>query len=120
MQLYDTPSSEIADVCRSHWPGKTSIILPSTKSPTWIRRDNHSVAYRIPDHPELQQLIAATGPLIAPSANPEGEEPAMNVEQALAYFGDTVDVYVDGGEVTDNTPSQLLVVDSDGEVKRLR
>lgn len=120
IQLYDTPSPAIAEVCRSHWPGKTSIILPSTKAPEWIRRENHSVAYRIPDHPELQQLIAATGPLIAPSANHEDAVPATSVAQAVEYFGDAVDIYVDGGQVTDNTPSQLLRVDVDGKVERLR
>lgn len=119
-QLFDVVDDEVLSICRSYWPGKTTIILPSREAPVWIRRDNHSVAYRLPDHPELLDVIGQVGPLIAPSANPEGETPAVNIDQAVEYFGDAVDVYVDGGEVTDNTPSQLLRIDEQGAIERLR
>lgn len=102
------------------WPGKVSVIMPSVNAPIWIRRDNNSVAYRLPANAELRDLIAKTGPLIAPSANPEGYKPAMNIDEAYDYFGDGVDAYVDGGYVLDDTPSQLLLVRDDGTVERLR
>jgi L-threonylcarbamoyladenylate synthase len=102
------------------WPGPISVILPSSHAPSWIRRDNNSVAYRMPADEGLGMLIDATGPLIAPSANPEGQSPAMNIKEAQDYFGDTVDFYIDEGEVLDPTPSQLLRINSHGEVERLR
>jgi L-threonylcarbamoyladenylate synthase len=101
------------------WPGKTSVILPSTHAPAWIVRGNASVAYRIPDDEKLRQLLRQTGPLAAPSANPEGEAPAMTVDEAKVYFGDTVDFYVDGGTVTDDSPSKLYRLQPDG-LERLR
>lgn len=119
-QVYDEPNEQAKRVIDGSWPGKISIILPSENAPEWIRRDNASVAYRLPDDVELRQLLRNVGPLVAPSANPEGEEPAMDIHQAAAYFGSGVDFYVDGGEVTDATPSQLIRVAPDGQTERLR
>ena len=110
--------AELRDVAEL-WPGKNSVILPSTVAPEWIARGNASVAYRVPDDEALRDLLAQTGPLIAPSANPEGLPPAMTIEAAKQYFGDAIDAYVDGGEVKDDTPSQLFRVTSDG-LERLR
>lgn len=101
------------------WPGKNSIILPSTKAPEWIMRGNASVAYRVPADAALRELLAKTGPLIAPSANPEGLPPAMNRAEAEGYFGDAIDLYVDGGQVTDDTPSRLFRL-TDAGLERLR
>lgn len=119
-QLFDPVSAQLQTLCSEKWPGPVSIIIPSTQAPFWIRRENNSVAYRIPDDDALVELLAQTGPLIAPSANPEGESPAMDVDEAKAYFGELVDVYIDGGRVTDTHPSQLLRVDEHGAVERLR
>jgi L-threonylcarbamoyladenylate synthase len=119
-QLYDAPDQQLRELCADKWPGPVSIIIPSKDAPKWLRRENDSIAYRLPARAELCALPAQTGPLIAPSANPEGESPAMNVEQAVAYFGDAVDVYVDGGQVESAEPSQLLRVDESGNVERLR
>lgn len=119
-QLYDKPSQLLSAALDNVWPGKVSVIIPSDKAPDWISRENRSVAYRLPDSADLQQLISQTGPLVAPSANPEGENPAMTINQAIKYFGDKVDIYVDGGTVTDTAPSQLLQVSQTGEIERLR
>lgn len=120
MQLFDSIESSISQLLDSVWPGPVSVILPSVNAPLWIRRDNNSVAYRMPDNQDLLQLLEQTGPLIAPSANPEGEIPAINIDEAKQYFGDKVDFYVDGGQVSETSPSQLLLVDNDGKVNRLR
>ncbi len=119
-QLFDEPTDTIKKMTSNVWPGKVSVIMPSVNAPVWIRRDNNSVAYRLPANAELRDLIAKTGPLIAPSANPEGHEPAMSIDEAYDYFGEGVDAYVDGGYVYDDTPSQLIVVRDDGTVERLR
>ena len=116
--LFDTYS--IDSFMDSLWPGKNTIILPAPSSPLWVSRGTNTVAYRLPDNTELQSLIQQTGPLIAPSANPEGEAPAATIEQAIAYFGEMVDFYVDSGEVTDSTPSRLLRLQTDGTMERLR
>lgn len=119
-QLFDQPDETLKAYVDSVWPGPVSIIFPSTKAPLWIRRGNDSVACRLPDDADLQNLVTATGPLIAPSANPEGQAPAMDITEAQDYFGDSVDFYVDGGRVIDASPSQLIRVHIDGTIERLR
>lgn len=119
-QLFDQADEKTTQFCQSVWPGKVSIIMPSDHAPSWIVRNNHSVAYRMPDNDELRRLIRRVGPIAAPSANPEGEAPAMTIEEARRYFGDLVDFYIDGGTVDDNTPSKLMRLTSDGSIERLR
>lgn len=118
-QLFDTYDEAITTRLQELWPGKTSVILPSSMAPMWISRGNESVAYRLPDDQNLQELLKQTGPLIAPSANPEGKPPAVTIRQAQAYFGNEVDFYVDGGTVEDDTPSKLYRLQPDG-LERLR
>ena len=111
-QLYDTFDDTVIAFLQSQWPGPKSIILPTSNAPEWIHRGTHSVAYRLPDAPELAELIRQTGPLIAPSANPEGKTPAATTQEAIGYFGDNVDIYVDSGTVPAAiAPSQLLRYD---------
>lgn len=119
-QLFDTPSDVDKTILDKHWPGKVSIILASQLAPMWIRRGNDSVAYRLPADEELRKLLEQTGPLIAPSANPQGLSPAMSVSEAVEYFGESVDFYVDEGPVEDSHPSMLLRVNENGTTERLR
>ena len=60
-------------------------------------------------------LLKETGPLVAPSANPEGEIPAKNIEEARKYFGNKVDFYIDEGKII-SEPSTLVRIDED-EIK---
>jgi L-threonylcarbamoyladenylate synthase len=119
-QLFDTISDNIANLTNEVWPGKVSVIIPSVDAPEWIRRDNQSVAYRLPDNSALRDLISLTGPLIAPSANPQGQLPAMDINTAIEYFGTSIDLYVDGGIVIDETPSRLIRVGNNGGTEQLR
>jgi L-threonylcarbamoyladenylate synthase len=99
----------------------TSVLVESPKAPSWLLRANSRIAHRIPAVDWLKEVIREVGPLIAPSANPQGKSPALSVEQATMYFGDSVDLYIDGGNVPANTaPSRLLWVHDNGEVERLR
>ena len=118
-QLFDSYDETVLSRLDELWPGKNSVILPSNAAPSWIVRDNASVAYRIPDDEALQTLLGQTGPLIAPSANPEGEPPALSIEEAKRYFGNDVDFYVDGGVIRDDTPSKLYRL-REHDLERLR
>lgn len=118
-QMFDQYDEHTVQRLNELWPDKVSIILPSSKAPEWITRGNASVVYRLPADEGLREMLAQTGPLIAPSANPESLPPAMTAQEAQIYFGDHVDIYIDGGEVSDDTPSQLYRLTSEG-MERLR
>ncbi|MBI5765819.1 L-threonylcarbamoyladenylate synthase [Candidatus Falkowbacteria bacterium] len=66
----------------------------------------------------LIKILKQTGPLVAPSANPEGLEPAKTVKQAKKYFNNQVDFYFDVGRM-ESAPSTLIkIVDDKIEVLR--
>lgn len=119
-QMFDQYDDAVMKKLKEFWPGPNSLILPSKKAPLWITRGNLSVAYRIPNDPKLVAFLEKTGPLVAPSANPEGRLPAQSIEEAVAYFDDKVDFYVDGGSAMDASPSKLFRLQEDGEWERLR
>ncbi len=104
-----------------HHEVPTSFLIDAHDAPNYLLRENKQLAYRVPVEDDLRMLLQKTGPLIAPSANPEGEQPARTVHEAINYFGDLVDVYVDGGEVpTTMPPSRIMRIYPDGSVERLR
>lgn len=119
-QMYDPLPHGMDDTIDGRWPGKNSIIVPSPSAPEWLVRGSSGVAYRIPDNALLRRLLEQTGPLIAPSANPEGEAPARSVGEAQGYFGDYVDFYVDGGVAFETNPSQLFSLTVNGDLEQLR
>lgn len=99
----------------------TSIVVPATNEPEWILRGGDSVAYRVVKNDLLKQVVETVGPVIAPSANPESKAPARNITEAKEYFGDMVDLYVDGGEVPETVhASQIVRVNKDGSIDHLR
>ncbi len=92
------------------WPGKISVILPcSLKKFEYLHRGSKTLAFRLPFKKELVNLIKQTGPLVAPSANPEGLAPAENIEQARKYFGQKVNFYLDAGK-SQSLPSTLIQI----------
>jgi L-threonylcarbamoyladenylate synthase len=94
----------------SVWPGKVSVILPCTKkSLTYLHRGTESIAFRMVGmrNKNLYALIESVGPLVAPSANPQGLPPAKNRREARAYFGERVDGYVCTG-IREGLPSTTV------------
>jgi len=82
---------------KTYWPGPVSIILEcNDPSFEYLHRDTDSLAFRMPAKPEVQEILKFTGPLVAPSANPEGMPPAHDIAAARNYFGDSVDFYSEG------------------------
>jgi L-threonylcarbamoyladenylate synthase len=80
-----------------YWPGALTLICAAPSSPAWLHQGLKTLALRIPDNPDLLELINQTGPLISTSANFEGQEPAVTPKEAMTVFGDKLDFYVDKG-----------------------
>ncbi len=98
------------------WPGKVSIVLPSVDPRfNFLSRGTGSLAFRMPDSPELLALLKKTGPLVAPSANMSGELPATHIAMARESFKDSVDFYVDGGNM-ESLPSTLITFQANSPV----
>lgn len=92
-----------------------SIIVDSPHAPEWLRHENGSVAYRIPQVEWLRDILRQTGPLVAPSANPDGKPPAKTIAEAKWYFDDAVEFYLDGGEVDEEQAASRVIRIENGE-----
>ena len=101
------------------WPGAVSVILdcPDEKF-AYLHRGTKTLSFRLPEEKVSREFLEKSGPILAPSANPEGKPPAKNIAEAVAYFADTVDFYVDGGEREGK--SSTLVCYRDGMLTALR
>lgn len=101
-------------------PGPVSVILDCLEEEfSYLHHGTRSLAFRIPNDSDLRNMLIHAGPLLAPSANIEGAEPAKNILEAKKYFGDKVDLYVDGGEIV-ATPSKVIKLHKDGTTSILR
>ena len=101
------------------WPGAVSVVIPCGPELESLHQGKLSLAVRLPDLAPLQALLAQTGALLTTSANQPGEPVAATIEQAQRYFGESVDFYIDGGDVSDRQPSTVIrVVDDAVEVLR--
>ncbi|OHB10415.1 MAG: threonylcarbamoyl-AMP synthase [Candidatus Zambryskibacteria bacterium RIFCSPLOWO2_02_FULL_44_12b] len=102
------------------WPGKISVILPcQSKKFSYLTRNTGSLAFRIPKKKSLTKILKLSGPLVVPSANPEGKKPAETIAEAKKYFGNKLNFYIDAGRLC-SKPSTLVSLQPDGSVTVLR
>lgn len=100
-----------------YWPNPISIEIPHGIA--YLNQGTGRQAFRIPADKKLQKFLEQVGPLQTTSANHPGEPEAANIEEAQKYFGDQVDFYVDGGDLSGRMPSTLIrIVDDAVEVLR--
>lgn len=105
---------------QKYWPGPVSVVLDCIDEKfKYLHRGTNTLAFRFPGSGDLRDLLLKTGPLIAPSANTEGDIPARNIPEAKKYFGDSIDLYVDGGEI-EGRASKVIRLNTDGSVVVLR
>ena len=102
------------------WPGAVSVVIPaSDPALKYLHQGKMSLAVRIPKDKKLQKLLMQTGALLTSSANPPSQSTAITIDQAKKYFGDKVDFYVDGGDLSNHQPSTVIrVIDDAVEVLR--
>jgi len=91
------------------WPGPLTIVVRAKRSiGGLVGGDGRTVGIRWPDHPLVEQLCLALGPLAVTSANRHGEPPCTSADQVSRMFsGDEVTSVVDGGEC-DGRPSSVV------------
>ncbi len=104
----------------AYWHGPVSVVLSAPPQLHYLHMGKKSLAVRIPEPAWLQELLAQTGPLATTSANLPGEPTVSTITDAKKLFGDDVAVYIDGGDLGNALPSQILRLLPDGAVERLR
>ena len=101
--------------------GLTVIFQKRTTIPTYLTRWRKSLALREPIKGTFITKLMKKfgGPVVAPSANPEGMPTARDVNEAMDYFGDKIDLYVRGAKL-EGKPSTIVKFVSDKTIKIVR
>lgn len=94
------------DKVKHYWPNPLSAVL-TIDGRDYLTQGVGTLAMRVVADPKLVALLQQAGPLITSSANQPGEPPATTLAEAQAYFGESVDFYVDGGVVVAE-PSTII------------
>jgi L-threonylcarbamoyladenylate synthase len=102
------------------WPGPLTILLAAnTIAPLSIKGMNNKIAVRISGNIIAQRLTLIAGlPIIATSANPSGQSPALNILDIKRYFDDDsrratpnrIDMIINGGQCKGGLPSTIVEV----------
>lgn len=100
----------VGNLVRRAWPGPLTLVFEL--HPVELSRQkgrigddtfeilykNGSIGIRCPDHPAAATLLQLVrGPVVAPSANPPGCDPATDADQVIAQLGERLDIILDGG-----------------------
>lgn len=121
-RLIENRSAAFDELAKQFWPGALTIIGKATNElASELTAGTKSVGVRLPDDERVRLLVQACGgALTATSANPSGEPAARSAAEALKYFGETVDLIVDGGATKTEQPSTVVDTTSDGGLKLVR
>ena len=116
----DVPE-EAGRLMEKYWPGPLTIVLDAGEGLNrYLTAGTDKVAVRIPGESFALDLVRKAGfPITATSANPSGVPPAEDAQAVLKYFGETLDLIVDGGQTPGGVPSTIIEIVK-GEVKLLR
>ncbi len=119
LAVFNAPARALA---AAFWPGPLTLVLPlaagAALAPA-ITAGRQTLAIRVPAHPAMQALVAAAGPLAAPSANRSGHISPTTAAHVLASLGGAVPMIVDGGPCTAGLESTIVQVEG-GAVRLLR
>lgn len=119
--IYDV-AKEIPESARlladKFWPGPLTLVLKKQEHISdLITAGKKTVAVRVPNHPlALALLNTLEFPLVAPSANPFGSISPTSAAHVFNYFGEAVEVVLDGGECEKGLESTIIGFENDQPV----
>ncbi|HSW62433.1 MAG TPA: L-threonylcarbamoyladenylate synthase [Dissulfurispiraceae bacterium] len=91
------------------WPGPLTLIVPALPGLTEGIVYEKKIAVRIPGPSFALALACAAGfPITSTSANVSGLPAAASAQMVIGYFGDAVDLVIDGGESPSSLPSTIV------------
>ncbi len=99
-----------AGVIKRFWPGPLTLVLKAkTGLPRLLTAGTGTVAVRMPGKSFALELARALEfPITATSANVSGSPPATDAAGVTGYFGEELDLIVDGGRTPGGAPSTII------------
>lgn len=116
-------SAEAEALTAQHWPGPLTLVVPlraNSRIASLVTAGLSTIAIRVPAHPAMQALLAATGkPLAAPSANASGGISPTRAAHVAGSLGERVGLIVDGGPCARGIESTIVAA-TGGPLRLLR
>ena len=117
-------------LARRCWPGPVTLVAPNTHPESLSRQlplavqkrvaPEDSIGLRVPGHQLILDVLRLLpGPIALTSANKTGEPPAVTGEEAIAAFGDDIDMVIDQGRCQYGQPSSVISL-VDDKLKLIR
>ena len=99
-----------AGLMKSYWPGPLTIVFEAADNVSGLlTAGTGKVAVRVPGESVALRLAREAGfAITATSANISGEPSADTPDMVLKYFGDKVDLIIDGGRTPGGKPSTIV------------
>ncbi|MBI4366074.1 MAG: threonylcarbamoyl-AMP synthase [Deltaproteobacteria bacterium] len=97
---------------RAFWPGPLTVLFPAGAAISKALTTNTGkIGIRISSHPVATAILSRLGrPITTTSANLSGFPASCNVKHVQKYFGDRLDLIVDGGECPPSLGSTVVDV----------
>ncbi|GAC1422084.1 MAG: L-threonylcarbamoyladenylate synthase [Actinomycetota bacterium] len=113
--LCGTVPDAALNLAAAFWPGALTLILPENPDlDAWdLGESKGTIAFRMPAHADLIEILGNVGPVAGTSANLTGTPTPRTIGPIREAFGEEVKVYVDGGKSKEETGS--TIVDLTGE-----
>lgn len=120
-RLISGTSEAFVSMAERFWPGPLTIIGAAHLAlPAEITAGSKTVGVRLPDDDKVRSLVRKCGgTLTATSANPSGAPPARTAAEVHGYFGDRIELIIDGGPASTDQPSTVVDV-TGSETKLIR
>ncbi len=113
--VFDADARALAE---AHWPGPLTIVVPARADngiAALVTAGLETIALRVPAHPAMKALLAATGrPLAAPSANASGRISPTRAAHVLASLDGRIALVIDGGATTSGIESTIVAATGGG------
>lgn len=112
------------DLAARFWPGPLTLVLEhrsDSKIASIVTAGLPTLAVRVPAHPAMRDLLAATGkPLAAPSANASGTISPTKAAHVARSLDGRIPLIIDGGATQVGLESTIVAVSDAGVLRVLR
>ena len=98
---------EKTTILKENWPGAVTFVLKAKRNLLRMTTEANTIAFRIPNHGFLLELIKRFEVLASTSANISGEKAPGSIEEIPDVLKNKADIVIDGGTIS-GTPSSIL------------
>jgi L-threonylcarbamoyladenylate synthase len=111
-RLINDETRSFHQLAEKFWPGPLTLIGKAAPMvPEEITAGTGTVGVRLPGDDKVRALIRECGgTLTATSANPSHKPPAKTAQEVYQYFGEKIELIVDGGRAQTDQPSTVVDV----------